>query len=139
VNAVAPLLLTRGVVALLRESPLAGGGSVVCLCDIHAMGHPRKGFSAYAMSKAALAEMVRGLALELAPRVRVNGIAPGVVAFPESGYESDAAMQERYLKRVPLGRSGTPEDAAGAVTWLALEAAYVTGEIVRVDGGRGIG
>lgn len=136
VNAVAPLLLTRGVLPLLSASTLPGGGSVVCMCDIHALGRPRKGFYAYAMAKAALAEMVRGLALELAPRVRVNGIAPGVVAFPEHGYESDAEMQERYLKRVPLGRSGTPEDAAGAVKWLAMDAAYVTGEIVRVDGGR---
>jgi len=138
VNAVAPLLLTRGLLAPLRASEMPGGGSVVCLCDIHALGRPRKGFYAYAMAKAALAEMVRGLALELAPQVRVNGIAPGVVAFPESGYESDAAMQARYLSRVPLGRSGTPEDAAGAVKWLALDATYITGEIVRVDGGRWI-
>lgn len=136
VNALAPLLLTRGVVDLLRASPLPGGGSVVAMADIHAMGRPRKGFSAYAMSKAALAEMVRGLALELAPQVRVNGVAPGVVAFPESGFESDAAMQARYLARVPLARSGTPEDAAEVIAWLALEARYVTGEIVRVDGGR---
>lgn len=138
VNAVAPLLLTRGLLAPLRASKMSGGGSVVCLCDIHALGRPRKGFYAYAMAKSALAEMVRGLALELAPRIRVNGIAPGVVAFPESGYESDTAMQARYLARVPLGRSGTPEDAAGAVKWLALDATYITGEIVRVDGGRWI-
>lgn len=136
VNAVAPLLLTRSVLPLLRASEIPGGASVVCLCDIHALGRPRKGFYAYAMAKAALAEMVRGLALELAPDVRVNGVAPGVVAFPEDGYESDPAMQERYLKRVPLGRSGTPEDAAGAVKWLAMDATYITGEIVRVDGGR---
>lgn len=136
VNTIAPLLLTRGVLSLLRASTMVGGASIVAMCDIHAMGRPRKGFYAYAMSKAALVEMVRGLALELAPDIRVNGVAPGVVAFPESGYESDAAMQERYLKRVPLGRSGTPEDAANAVKWLALEATYTTGEIVRVDGGR---
>ncbi len=138
VNAAAPLLLTRGLLPLLRRSSLPGGGAVVCLCDIHAMGRPRKGFYAYAMAKAALAEMVRGLALELAPLVRVNGVAPGVVAFPESGPESDPAMQERYLSRVPLGRSGTPEEAANAVKWLAIDATYVTGEIVRIDGGRSL-
>jgi len=138
VNAAAPLLLTRGLLPLLRRSSLPGGGAVVCLCDIHAMGHPRRGFYAYAMAKAALAEMVRGLALELAPQVRVNGVAPGVVAFPESGYESDPEMQARYISRVPLGRSGTPEDAANAVKWLAMDATYVTGEIVRIDGGRWI-
>jgi pteridine reductase len=69
----------------------------------------------------------------------VNGVAPGVVAFPEEGYESTAEMQEAYLKRVPLGRSGTPEDAAEVVRWLAFDARYVTGEVVRVDGGRWLG
>ncbi|KAA0239701.1 MAG: SDR family oxidoreductase, partial [Armatimonadetes bacterium] len=64
------------------------------------------------------------------------GVAPGVVAFPDSGFESDAQMQQAYLSRVPLGRSGTPDDAAEAVRWLAMDAHYVTGEIVRVDGGR---
>jgi pteridine reductase len=106
------------------------------MVDMHALGRPRMGMSAYAMSKAALVEMVRSLARELAPAVRVNGVAPGVVAWPESGYEADRAMQQRYLERVPMKRAGTPEDAAGAVRWLALEAPYVTGEIIRVDGGR---
>lgn len=139
VNAAAPVLLTKHLAPRLAESPLPGGGAIVAMCDIHAMGRPRREFSAYAMSKAALAEMVQTLARELAPRVRVNGVAPGVVAFPESGYEADAEMQRRYLSRVPLGRSGTPEDAAEVVRWLALEAHYVTGEIVRVDGGRWLG
>jgi pteridine reductase len=88
------------------------------------------------MSKAALGEMVRGLALELAPGVRVNGVAPGVVAFPETGEENSPEMQARYLKRVPLGREGTVEEAAEAVRWLALVATYTTGQVVRVDGGR---
>jgi pteridine reductase len=139
INAAAPVLLTKHLAPRLAESPRPGGGAVVAMCDIHAMGRPRREFSAYAMSKASLAEMVRTLARELAPRVRVNGVAPGVVAFPDSGYESDPEMQRRYLSRVPLGRSGTPEDAAEAVRWLALEAHYITGEIVRVDGGRWLG
>jgi pteridine reductase len=136
VNALAPLLLTRELAGRLAESPLPGGGSVVAMCDMHAMGRPRKQFSAYAMSKAALIEMVRTLARELAPRVRVTGVAPGVVAFPDEGYESSEAEQQAYLSRVPLERTGTPEDAAETVRWLALEARYVTGEIVRLDGGR---
>lgn len=136
VNALAPLLLTRDLADLLRASPLPGGGAVVAMCDIHAMGRPRVGFSAYAMSKAALAELVRSLARDLAPRVRVSGVAPGVVAFPEHGYEADERAQQAYLSRVPLQRSGAPEDAAGVVRWLALEARYLTGEIVRLDGGR---
>jgi pteridine reductase len=91
------------------------------------------------MSKAALEEMVRSLARDLAPNVRVNGVAPGVVAWPDSGHESEASEQARYLKRVPLGRAGEPEDAAKAVVWLALDATYVTGDVIRVDGGRWLG
>jgi pteridine reductase len=136
VNAAAPLLLTRRVAPLLAGSSLSGGGAVVAMCDMHVLGRPRKEFVAYSMSKAALVEMVRVLARELAPAVRVNGVAPGVVAFPESGHESTAEMQEKYLSRVPLRRSGTPEDAAEAVRWLAFDARYTTGEVVRVDGGR---
>lgn len=136
VNALAPLLLSRELAPALARSSRPGGGSIVCMCDIHASERPRKNFAAYAMSKAALEQMVRVLALELAPKVRVNGVAPGVVAFAESGPDSDPDMQAKYLKRVPLARSGTPEEAAEAVRWLALDATYTTGEIVRVDGGR---
>jgi pteridine reductase len=136
VNALAPLLLTRDRAPLLRASALPCGGAVVAMCDMHAMGRPRKGFAAYAMSKAALVELVRTLARELAPSVRVTGVAPGVVAFPESGHEADEAAQAAYLSRVPLERSGTVEDAASAVAWLALDATYVTGEVLRLDGGR---
>jgi pteridine reductase len=138
VNALAPLLLTKALSARLASSTLKGGGSIVAMADIHAMGLPRPAFSAYAMSKAALVEMVRSLARELAPRVRVNAVAPGVVAWPEEGYESDEAAQEEYLRRVPLARAGTPGDAAGAVAWLALEATYVTGQVLRLDGGRSL-
>ncbi|MBL0927888.1 MAG: SDR family oxidoreductase [Phycisphaerales bacterium] len=139
VNALAPLLLSRALAGRLGESPRPGGGAIVAFADIHALGplsRPRRDFVAYAMSKAALAEMVSTLAVALAPRVRVNAVAPGVVAFPERGHEADAEMQARYLARVPLGRSGTPEDAAGAVRFLALDAPYITGEILRLDGGR---
>jgi pteridine reductase len=136
VNALAPALLTKSLAVALRASTLPGGGSVVAMADIHAMGRPRKEFLAYSMSKAALVEMVRTLARELAPQVRVNAIAPGVVAWPEEGYESDREAQDAYLKRVPLGRAGTPDDAAKAVRWLALDATYITGEVIRLDGGR---
>jgi pteridine reductase len=142
VNAAAPLLLSRGVAPLLARSTRPGGGSIVAMCDIHAMGEHglprRREFSAYAMSKAALAEMVRTLARELAPKVRVNGVAPGVIAWPDSGYESDSAAQESYLRSVPMARAGTPEEGAECARWLALDATYVTGEILRVDGGRNL-
>lgn len=135
INALAPLLLTKGFAPALRNSML-DTASVVCMCDMHVLGRPRKQFAPYAMSKAALVEMVRSLARELAPRVRVNGIAPGVIQWPDSGYESDEASQRAYLSRVPLARSGTPEEAAELVRWLSLDAGYVTGEIIRLDGGR---
>lgn len=136
VNAAAPLVLSRVLAPRLAESPLAGGGAIVAMADMHVLGRPRKDFAAYAMSKAALVEMVRTLARALAPRVRVNAVAPGVVAFPEHGYESDPAAQREYVSRVPLQRAGTPEDAAEVVRWLALDARYLTGEVIRVDGGR---
>lgn len=136
VNALAPLLLTKHLAPLLKASPQPGGGAVVSMADIHAMGRPRKDFAAYSMSKAALVEMTRSLARDLAPEVRVNAIAPGVVAFPEEGYESDEATQQQYLSRVPLDRTGTPDDAAQAVTWLARHATYTTGQVLRIDGGR---
>lgn len=138
VNAGAPALLSAALAPLLARSRLDGGGSIVAMLDIHAMGLPRRNFAAYAMSKAALHELVRTLARDLAPRVRVNGVAPGVVAWPDDGYESDSDAQAAYLSRVPLERAGTPEDAAEAVRWLAMEARYVTGQVVRVDGGRSL-
>lgn len=139
VNALAPLLLSRVFAPRLAESTLPHAGAIVTMCDIHAMGEvglPRRDHAAYAMSKAALLEMTMILARELAPRVRVNAVAPGVVAF--AAWE-DPAFQERYLKRIPLGRSGTPVEAAEAVRWLALEASYCTGQVIRVDGGRRLG
>lgn len=142
VNAASAALLASRLAPRLSASPIRGGGAIVAMCDIHAMGEhglPRsRDFLAYAMSKGALAEMVRSLARELAPRVRVNGVAPGVVAWPESGHESDLAAQEAYLSRVPLARAGTPEEAAAAVKWLALDATYITGEFIRLDGGRSL-
>lgn len=120
----------------------ASRGAIVTMCDLHATGEvslARRDHLSYAMSKAALLEMTMSLARDLAPEVRVNAVAPGVVAWPESGREADAAMQTKYLSRVPLGRAGTPEEAAEAVRWLAFDATYCTGVVLRVDGGRPLG
>lgn len=132
VNTVGPVLLTQALAALLRKSR----GCVVMFCDIHALGalgRSRRRFAAYAMSKSALAEMVGTLAREMAPEVRVNGVAPGVVAWPD-----DVAPEEvtAYEARIPQQRPGTPEDAADAVLFLARDGKYVNGDIIRVDGGR---
>lgn len=139
VNALAPLSLSLGLAPLLRSGVLGGsasGGAIVAMTDMHALGRPRKAFAPYSMSKAALLEMVRTLARDLAPSVRVNAVAPGVVLFPDRGYESDVSAREAYVSRVPLGRPGTPEEAAEVVRWLAMDAGYVTGEEIRLDGGR---
>lgn len=136
INAFSPVLLTKELLPLLEHSTHPGGAGVVAMVDMHVLGRPRKDLLAYSMSKAALMEAVRSLARELAPKVRINAVAPGVVAWPEEGNESGEAFKREYLSRVPLQRAGTPEDAAEAVRWLALDARYVTGEVVRVDGGR---
>jgi pteridine reductase len=136
INALAPLLLSRLLAPALSASALPGGGSIVALTDIHALGRPRRDFAAYAMSKAALGQMIESLARDLAPRVRVNAVAPGVVAFPDDGPEASPDLQAAYLARVPLARAGTPAEAAKAVAFLALDAHYTTGATLRLDGGR---
>ena len=134
VHSVSPLLMSARLAPALR----AAGGCVVCMCDIHAGGLPRRGFAPYAQSKAALAELVRSLAVDLAPEARAVGVAPGVVQWPDEGYESDEASRQVYLTRVPMGRTGTPEEAARLVRFLAMEAGYVTGQLVPIDGGRSL-
>lgn len=136
VHATSPLLLTQALApALRRASEEHGDASVVAMLDIHSMGRPRAGRAAYLMGKAALHGMVESLAIDLAPAVRVNGVAPGVVEWDQ---QADPAERSRYEARIPLARAGTPEDAANAVCWLALEARYITGSVVKVDGGRAL-
>ncbi len=127
-NARAPLLLTRALLPLLRRAR----GSVVNVVDVGGGLVPWRGFAAYCASKAALARLTECLALELAPAVRVNAVAPGTVLWPE---RYPAARRRELASRIPLGRAGTPGDVAEAVRFLA-EAPYVTGAIVPVDGGR---
>jgi pteridine reductase len=88
------------------------------------------------MAKAALAAMTLSLARELGPEVRVNGVAPGAILWPEEG--KAYADQQALLAGTALKRMGTPEDVAGAVLYLLRDARYVTGEILRVDGGRSL-
>ena len=105
------------------------GGVIVKVTSVHERV-PRAGFAVYAAAKAALAMLTRGLALELAPRVRVVAVAPGVIAT-ERNEEADSLATE-----VPLGRPGEPEEVAELVAWLASDAAaYVTGTSVLIDGG----
>ena len=130
-NARAPLFLAQAAATHLA----ATRGAIVNLIDIYAE-QPLPQHSVYGMAKAALAMATRALALELAPDIRVNGVAPGAVLWPEAG-KSDAERAE-LIARTPLQRSGTPEDVAGAVLWLLRDARFVTGQILRIDGGRAL-
>jgi pteridine reductase len=110
-------------------------GAIVNIVDIHAE-RPLKGYPLYSIAKAGLAALTRSLAVELAPRVRVNGVAPGAIAWPEDG-QFDPGERSRIVGTTPLARVGSPEDVAQAVHFLAC-APYVTGEIIAVDGGRSL-
>lgn len=127
-NARAPLLLTRALLPLLRRAR----GSVVNVADVGGGLVAWSGYAAYCASKAALVRLTECLALELAPRVRVNAVAPGTVLWPAS---YPAARRRRLAARIPLGRAGTPLDVAEAVRYLA-GAPFVTGAVLPVDGGR---
>ncbi|HSA68696.1 MAG TPA: pteridine reductase [Burkholderiales bacterium] len=130
-NLRAPLFIAQQAAAELAKHD----GSIINIVDIHAE-RPLKGYALYSIAKAGLAAMTRSLALELAPRVRVNGVAPGAIVWPEDGQFPDPE-RARILATTPLARIGSPEDIARAVHFLAC-APYVTGQIVAVDGGRSI-
>ena len=130
-NLRAPLFIAQQAAAELAQHD----GSIINIVDIHAE-RPLKGYALYSIAKAGLAAMTRSLALELAPRVRVNGVAPGAIVWPEDGQFPDPE-RARILATTPLARIGSPEDIARAVHFLAC-APYVTGQIVAVDGGRSI-
>jgi pteridine reductase len=118
---------------LMRASARAGVRAIVNIVDVAAW-QPWPSWSAYAVSKAALLHLTRCLALELAPMVRVNAVAPGTAAFPD---DWDAARRARMVERIPLKREGTPADIARAVRYLLCED-YVTGVCLPVDGGSGL-
>jgi pteridine reductase len=130
-NARAPFFLSQAAAPHLT----ANAGAIVNLVDIYAESALRD-HSVYVMAKAALVAMTRALALDLAPHVRVNAVAPGAVLWPEQG-KSDQA-KEAILASVPLARMGSPDDVAEAVRWLLLDARYTTGQVIRVDGGRSL-
>lgn len=113
----------------------SGSSAIVNLVDVHGLV-PLARHSIYSQAKAGLVMQTRALAKDLAPGVRVNAVAPGSILWPEGeAANSDEAMRD-ILNRVPLERQGTPADIAGAVTFLALDAPYITGQVLAVDGGR---
>jgi len=130
-NLRAPYFLSQGLLASLQNA----GGSIVNILDIHA-SRPMKNHAVYSIAKAGLQMLTLALAQELAPGIRVNGVAPGSILWPEN--EGDPATERAILSRVALGRLGRPEDIASAVAYLAFDAPYVTGQVLAVDGGRSL-
>ena len=127
VNVRAPYFLAQRAAPSLRRAH----GCIVNIADLAAF-ETWPAYVPHAMTKAAMVQMTRGLAHALAPDIRVNAVAPGVVLLPEGWTEGDA---EGLRSTTPLQRIGTPEDVAQAVLYL-VDAEFVTGEVVRVDGGR---
>jgi len=131
-NLKAPLFLSQAALPALREAQ----GVIINLIDVHAQ-RPLRNHTVYGSAKAGLAMLTRSLAKDLAPDIRVNGVSPGAILWPENGMND--ATKKMILDQVPLGRPGLPEDIAGCVLYLVRDAAYVTGQIIAVDGGRSIG
>ena len=129
-NLKAPLFLSQAAAPYLK----AAHGAVVNITDIHAE-RPLAGFSLYCAAKAGLLGLTRALAIELAPEVRVNAVAPGPILWPDDD-AFDNAQREQIVAHTLLQRTGSPHDIAQAVRFLLDDAAYVTGQVLNVDGGR---
>jgi pteridine reductase len=128
-NAKAPMFLSAGLSDLLRRSQ---DGNIINITDIAGDSPTPKNLH-YSASKAALISLTKGLALELAPDIRVNGISPGTILPP---VEMPDDQLKEILKTIPLNRAGTAQDIANTALYLALMAPYITGQIIAVDGGR---
>lgn len=131
-NLKAPFFLSQAAAPYLRRNH----GSIVNIVDIYGQ-RPLREHTVYSISKAGLDMLTRSLARELGPDIRVNGIAPGAILWPDKGIDGKA--KKAILDRTALQRVGSPQDIAGAVVYLARDAGYVTGQILSVDGGRNIG
>lgn len=132
-NLRAPLFLSQAAAPALKKF----GGCIVNIIDIHA-DRPLKNYPVYCAAKAGLAGLTRALARELGPEVRVNGVSPGPILWPDEDDLFDEVTRQRTVSNTLLKRTGEPEDIARAVHYLVADAPYVTGQIISVDGGRSI-
>ncbi|HEU5280416.1 MAG TPA: pteridine reductase [Gammaproteobacteria bacterium] len=130
-NVKAPYFITQAASEALKASD----GAVINIIDIHGQ-RPLRDYAVYSMSKAALWMMTQALAKELAPNVRVNGVAPGAIAWPEGENALSSGVKDKIINETLLKRHGSAEDIASAVVYLASGAPYVTGQVLVVDGGR---
>ncbi len=132
-NLKAPLFLAQAAAAELRRRH----GCIVNITDIHAE-RPMHGHLLYSVAKSGLVALTRGLAQEMAPHVRVNAVAPGVIVWPESADWMDEEQRRKIVAHTLLKREGDPDDIAKTVAFLIQDAPYITGQIIAVDGGRSI-
>lgn len=132
-NVKAPLFLSQALADSLRQSR----GSIINLADIHAE-RPLSGHPVYCSAKAANVMLTKSLAKELAPEVRVNGIAPGTILWPENDGELSKENKAKILKKIALKRIGNPRDIARTICFLVTDSPYITGQIIAVDGGRSL-
>lgn len=130
VNLKAPLFLSHAFASALKSS---NNGNIINIVDIHS-GRPLKDYPIYSVAKAGLKMLTKSLARELAPQVRVNGVSPGAIMWPE--VEEYEPMHEEIIERTALKREGHPKDIADSVWFLLSAADYITGQIIAVDGGR---
>ena len=132
-NLKAPLFLSQAAAPQLKRQH----GCIVNIVDIHSEW-PLKRYVVYNAAKGGLASLTRSLAVELAPTVRVNGISPGPILWPEEGEWMDEASRQHIIGRTLLKRTGEPDDIARTVSFLIADAPYITGQIIAVDGGRSV-
>lgn len=130
-NLRAPFFLAQAAAPHLRTS----GGCIVNITDIHAE-RPLQGFPVYCAAKGGLLNLTRALAVDLAPEIRVNAVAPGAIDWPEDAAAFSAAQRAAIVEDTLLKRIGSPRDVARAVKFLILDAPYVTGQVINIDGGR---
>ncbi|MDH3342169.1 MAG: pteridine reductase [Gammaproteobacteria bacterium] len=130
-NLKAPLFLSQAATPFLKETR----GCIINMVDIHAF-RPMKKHPVYCAAKAGLAMLTQSLAKELGPEIRVNGIGPGAILWPEN--DMDESTKQHIIERTALKRHGEPKDIAKAILFLVRDADYITGHIVPVDGGRSL-
>ena len=129
-NLKAPFFLSQAAKPALEKTM----GCIVNIVDIYAKSSLID-FPVYSISKSGLYGLTQSLAKEMAPVIRVNGVSPGVILWPENEVNN---QQEEIIKLIPLQKKGSPEDVANAVLFLVRDAHYITGEVITVDGGKGL-
>lgn len=132
-NLKAPYFLCQAIAPSLKEV----AGCIINIIDIHG-DRPLKHHPVYSIAKAGLAMMTRSLAKELAPEIRVNGISPGTILWPENNSGLNEDIRSNIIRQIPLKRQGSPEDISNTALFLATQAPYINGQILSVDGGRSL-